>query len=132
MTECGRTYRRLIIGFLLFRPIPARLSSKLDKHAVVGGLDIVRQLTLQGLVIEIQVKMCEDRPLAFQGFDPVEGLSDGKVARMKCVAQRVHDPHIETFQQRARFGWYAANIRRIGDPSEAEAKRRRWAMIEHD
>ena len=82
---------------------PEAYQSKLDDHAVVGGLDAGRQLAPQRLVVEIDGHVRQDGAL---------GRRAARSIRSACLtlkwlgcggeAQRVDDPHVEPLQQRQR------------------------------
>ena len=100
-----------------------------DTHPVKGGLDMGGKPRLEFRIIEVGMHIGQDRPPGLDALDPGHCVVHAEVARMRLVAQRIHDPEIET-----RQGFYARvrqvdEVARIGDRAEAKTQRRKVAMV---
>src|SRR5262245_48860054 len=91
-----------------------------------------RQLAAQFLVVEIGMKIGEDRAPRFDPRDPAERVLDTEMARMRLVTQRVHDPDLGPGERRdARLG-QPTQIAGIGKRSETEPQGGNVAMLLQD
>ena len=111
---------------------PITSIGKLDADAVIGRLDMRRQLRAQRLVVEIGMQVGQDRALGLDALDPGERLGQAEMARMRRVAQRVDDPDVEPGQRRGAFGRQVAEVAGIGEAAEAEAERGDVAVLLQD
>ena len=82
-----------------------------------------RHRLAHGLVIEIGVQVGQDRAPRLQPLDPGERVVEREMARVRPVAQRVHDPDVEVGQGRDARGRHAAEVAGIGELAEAKAQR---------
>src|ERR1700742_151440 len=78
------------------------IASEPDREPVIGRLDARRQLPLQGLVVEVDMQIGQDGALGLYPRDPVEGLREMGVARMRRVAQGVDDPAFDAVERGER------------------------------
>ena len=83
---------------------------KIDGHAVIGRLDMIGGVGIERLVIEVDVKVGQNRPLGLYFRDHGKGFVDGKMAGMGCIAQRIDDPDIEAREARQHLVRQGADI----------------------
>src|SRR5689334_6861158 len=67
--------------------------------------------------------MGENGVLRLHSLDPHKRLADREMTRVRRVAQRIDNPHIEILQMLERLLWEIAHVRRISEPAEAKAER---------
>src|SRR5262245_4111341 len=104
----------------------------LDPQSVEGGLHVGRQLAAQLFVIEIGMEIGQDRAAGLDPRDPRERVLDTEMARMRPVAQRVHDPDFGAGKGRDAGLRQAAEVAGIGEPAEAESQGGDIAMLLED
>src|SRR5215831_20961541 len=75
--------------------LSGNLAAELQPHAVIGRLDVSRQLGAQFCVVEIAVHVGEDRALRPDAVDPLQRQVEVKMARMRSVPERVDDPQLD-------------------------------------
>src|SRR5438874_11747446 len=85
-------------------------ASCIDDHAVVSRLDMRRQLALELVVVEIRMQVGEDRAARLDVLDPGERVLDTEMARLRPVAQRIHDPDVEPGERRGALGRHSAEV----------------------
>src|SRR5262245_11757498 len=71
----------------------------------------------------------QDRAVGLDPCDPRERVVDTKMARMRPVAQRVHDPDLGPGKRRDTGLGQAAEVAGIGEAPEAESQGRDIAML---
>src|SRR5262249_56279327 len=102
---------------------------QLEHQAIEGRLHVGRQPRLELLVVEIGVQVGQDRPARLDPLDPAERVGDAEMARMRAVAQRVHDPDLESLQRRDAPLRQATEVARVGKRTETEAPRGDIAVL---
>src|SRR5262249_44403024 len=74
----------------------------------------------------------QDRAVGLDPCDPRERVVDTKMARMRPVAQRVHDPDLGPGKRRDTGLGQTAEVAGIGEPPEAESQGGDIAMLLQD
>jgi phosphoribosyl 1,2-cyclic phosphate phosphodiesterase len=100
--------------------------------AALAGLDAGRQAAPQRRVIHVAVQIGQDRPFGLHARDPAQRLVEVEMARVRRLAQRVHDPNVEAGQGGQAGLRQALDIGGIGHVAEAEAERRDIAVVLQD
>jgi len=103
-----------------------------ELEPIEGWLDMGRQLTAQLGIIEIGVQIGQNRAAGFDPCDPGERIVDAEVARVRPVAQRIHDPDLDTGKRRDASLREPAEVAGIRKPPEAEAQGENIAMLLED
>ena len=88
------------------------------------------QALAQSFVIEIGVKVGEDRPARAHRLDLRQRLVQAEMRGMRPIAQGVDDPHVEPFEKRPARLRNAFDVRGIGEPAEPEPERVDLAVVE--
>src|SRR5262249_3686504 len=101
----------------------------LDPQSVEGGIHVGRQLAAQLFVIEIGMEIGQDRAAGLDPRDPRERVLDTEMARMRPVAQRVHDPDLGPGKGRDAGLGQAAEVAGIAEPPAAESQGGDIAML---
>src|SRR5262249_13451618 len=102
----------------------------LELHAVEGGLDVWRKAAAERLVIKVGVEIGQDRAPRAQALDPGQRLVDGKMARMRTLAERIDDPYVQALQQRNARLRNGADVRGVGEAAEAQTQCHDASMLQ--
>src|SRR5690554_489149 len=102
----------------------------LKAESVVGRLDIGWQHCLERPVIEIDMKIGDDRMSRPQALDPAERILQREMARMRARTQRVDDPDAEIGKQADCAIGNVLDVGQVGDVAEAKAERIDVAVID--
>lgn len=88
------------------------------------------QIAFQPVEIEIGVQIGQDGVLRPEFADPFQRFGQGKMARMRRIAQRIDNPEVEILEKLPAFGRDRIEIGRIGNVCEAKAERVDFAVFE--
>src|SRR5215212_8612804 len=95
----------------------------LDPHPIEGRHDAWRDFARQLGVIDIGMKVRQHGAARLHARDERQRLGDREMGRMRRVAERVEDQHVEILERPktlVRHGAYVARVREVADP---QAKR---------
>src|SRR6266516_1871250 len=100
-----------------------------DLQAIEGGLDMRRQLAAQLVIIEIGMQIGQDRTGGFDAGDPTERVIDAEMARVRPIAQRVHNPDFGTGKRSNAGLRQPTQVAGISEVPETKPKGRNIAMV---
>jgi hypothetical protein len=109
-----------------------RRCRRFDREPVEPGLHIGRQPGAQCLVVQIGMKVGQDRPGRLNPFDPRQCIVDAEMARMRLISERIHDPDIDPCQGSYAGLGQAAQVTGIGQGAEPEAQGRNIPVLLED
>src|SRR5208337_739299 len=127
-SRCSRTKARIAFSTDMSSSLSA--GEALDAHPVIGRDDVRRQALQQRFVIEIGVKVGQDRPARAHRLDFRQRVVEAEMRRVRTIAQRVDDPHLEPLEKPPAGLRNAFDVRRVGEGAKAEPERVDVAVVE--
>src|SRR5262245_49956301 len=96
------------------------VAGELDRHVIERRLDMRGQLGAKRIVVEVAVQIGQDRPARLDARDQGKRLLDVEMARMRLVAQRIHDPDLDAGERLDALRWQSLEVAGIGQRPETE------------
>jgi hypothetical protein len=91
-----------------------------------------RQLAAQFGVVQVGMQIRQDCAAGLDPRDPGERIVNAEMAGVRPVAQRIHDPDLESRKRRDASLRQPTEVARIREPPETEAQGGNIAMLLED
>jgi hypothetical protein len=109
-----------------------RCESDMQHQPIIGQLSRGGQPCTRRCMSEVMAHVCEVGAPGANLRGSGQRLRDGKMRRVRCLAQRIEHEDVESLEQRPRLVWNPAAVGQVREPTEAQSEDRTSAVEDGD